>query len=234
MNAPLRHPASPYARRLARERGVTLDGLPGSGPFGRIVAADVEAFVSGIVDDAKSSPIPAPAPAVAPPAVPVSALGTQIDLHAVDDLISQFSGANLELSFHALMLRSIGRVIEDLAPGATIAWEAGSGSGRRLVNVVDAAGAPFGRIRGLIEAEAAAPVPIAPTSLSVLPFLPQGVRTVMLSLLPGFSMRLAVSVLDGQADVLLCFDADKIDEHSAATLLSRMREDLEAPLRLLA
>lgn len=38
--------ASPYARRLARERGVELTGVAGSGPRGRIVAADVPAIVA--------------------------------------------------------------------------------------------------------------------------------------------------------------------------------------------
>ncbi len=39
-----RRAASPYARRLARERGLALDTLGGSGPGGRILAADVLAF----------------------------------------------------------------------------------------------------------------------------------------------------------------------------------------------
>ncbi len=34
--------ASPLARRLARERGIELAALSGSGPHGRIVKADVE------------------------------------------------------------------------------------------------------------------------------------------------------------------------------------------------
>ena len=48
--------ASPVARRLARERGVDLAALTGSGPGGRIVKADVEAAEAA----------PAAAPAVAP------------------------------------------------------------------------------------------------------------------------------------------------------------------------
>jgi pyruvate dehydrogenase E2 component (dihydrolipoamide acetyltransferase) len=39
--------ASPVARRIARERGVDLSALEGSGPGGRIVKADVEAAASG-------------------------------------------------------------------------------------------------------------------------------------------------------------------------------------------
>jgi pyruvate dehydrogenase E2 component (dihydrolipoamide acetyltransferase) len=37
-----RHKASPLARRLAAERGLSLDGIAGSGPKGRIVRIDVE------------------------------------------------------------------------------------------------------------------------------------------------------------------------------------------------
>lgn len=52
--------ASPLARRLARERGIDLRGLQGSGPNGRIVKRDIEAATA-----APTAP-PAPAPAVAP------------------------------------------------------------------------------------------------------------------------------------------------------------------------
>jgi pyruvate dehydrogenase E2 component (dihydrolipoamide acetyltransferase) len=51
--------ASPVARRIARDRGVDLRALHGSGPGGRIVKADVEA--AGAPAQAQA---PAPAPAV--------------------------------------------------------------------------------------------------------------------------------------------------------------------------
>jgi len=50
--------ASPLARRLARERGIDLATLQGTGPDGRIVAKDVEG--------AQAAPAAAAAPAVAP------------------------------------------------------------------------------------------------------------------------------------------------------------------------
>jgi pyruvate dehydrogenase E2 component (dihydrolipoamide acetyltransferase) len=37
--------ATPYARRLAREHGLALDAIPGSGPRGRIQRSDVEAAI---------------------------------------------------------------------------------------------------------------------------------------------------------------------------------------------
>jgi pyruvate dehydrogenase E2 component (dihydrolipoamide acetyltransferase) len=49
--------ASPLARRIARERGIELSSLSGTGPEGRIVAEDVE----------RAEAIPAVAPAVAAP-----------------------------------------------------------------------------------------------------------------------------------------------------------------------
>jgi pyruvate/2-oxoglutarate dehydrogenase complex dihydrolipoamide acyltransferase (E2) component len=36
--------ASPYARKLARERGIALPDVSAGGPVGRIVAADILAF----------------------------------------------------------------------------------------------------------------------------------------------------------------------------------------------
>ncbi len=42
-----RIPASPIARRLARESGLSLSQIQGSGPHGRVVKADVEAAAAG-------------------------------------------------------------------------------------------------------------------------------------------------------------------------------------------
>jgi pyruvate dehydrogenase E2 component (dihydrolipoamide acetyltransferase) len=56
--------ASPVARRMARELGVELAEIEGSGPGGRIVKADVEAAAG---DGAKAAPAEAP-PAERPPA----------------------------------------------------------------------------------------------------------------------------------------------------------------------
>jgi pyruvate dehydrogenase E2 component (dihydrolipoamide acetyltransferase) len=59
--------ASPLARRIARERGVDLAAVVGTGPDGRIVAEDVAQAVPG-------APVPAvPAPAPAAPTAPATA-----------------------------------------------------------------------------------------------------------------------------------------------------------------
>jgi pyruvate dehydrogenase E2 component (dihydrolipoamide acetyltransferase) len=56
--------ASPVARRMARERGLELRGLAGSGPGGRIVKADVEAAAEGPAQrEAAQAPAARPEPA---------------------------------------------------------------------------------------------------------------------------------------------------------------------------
>jgi len=57
--------ASPSVRKFARELGVDLSRVQGSGPKGRIVHGDVQAFVKGALAKA-----PAPAPAAAGGALP--------------------------------------------------------------------------------------------------------------------------------------------------------------------
>jgi pyruvate dehydrogenase E2 component (dihydrolipoamide acetyltransferase) len=57
--------ASPLARRMAKQAGIDLASLKGSGPNGRIVKADIEA--SG---KTAAAPAPADAPAAAPAAAP--------------------------------------------------------------------------------------------------------------------------------------------------------------------
>ncbi|RFC64898.1 MULTISPECIES: pyruvate dehydrogenase complex dihydrolipoamide acetyltransferase [Mesorhizobium] len=56
--------ASPLARRVAKEAGVDVAGIKGSGPHGRVVRADVEAAISG--GGAKAAPAAQAAPAAAP------------------------------------------------------------------------------------------------------------------------------------------------------------------------
>ena len=47
--------ATPYAKKLAKEKGYDLSQIPGTGPNGTVVAKDVENFVAG----PKTSPMAA-------------------------------------------------------------------------------------------------------------------------------------------------------------------------------
>ena len=64
--------ATPLARRLAREQGVDLSAMTGSGPHGRIVRADVEKAKAAPLSSSAPSPtsqaVPAPVAALAPAA----------------------------------------------------------------------------------------------------------------------------------------------------------------------
>ena len=62
--------ASPLAKRMAREEGLDLAGVQGSGPSGRIVKRDVEAAI-GQAGQAAVAKAPATAPRPAPVAVPM-------------------------------------------------------------------------------------------------------------------------------------------------------------------
>lgn len=64
--------ASPLARRLAKEKGVDLAAVKGSGPHGRVVAADVEAAPAGGAAKAPAASAAA-APVTAAPAAAPSA-----------------------------------------------------------------------------------------------------------------------------------------------------------------
>ena len=74
--------ASPLARRLAEEKGVQLSAVQGSGPHGRVIAADVEGAKPGAAAPAApATPQPAaaaaPKPAAAPaPTAPAAKPGT--------------------------------------------------------------------------------------------------------------------------------------------------------------
>ncbi|HET7717298.1 MAG TPA: 2-oxo acid dehydrogenase subunit E2, partial [Bauldia sp.] len=60
--------ASPLARRLAKERGIDLFAIAGSGPHGRVIKADVDAAKAGKAPVAAAAAAPAAAagPSVAP------------------------------------------------------------------------------------------------------------------------------------------------------------------------
>ena len=71
--------ASPLARRLADQAGLSLDGIAGSGPHGRIVKADVDAAV-------KTPPAPKPKPVAAAAPAPVAAPSASVTTGDYEDI----------------------------------------------------------------------------------------------------------------------------------------------------
>ncbi|WP_231497175.1 dihydrolipoamide acetyltransferase family protein [Arthrobacter sp. MA-N2] len=56
---------SPLVRKMARDHGVSLDALPGSGESGLVLRRDVEAAIGGAVRETAPAEVPAPAAAAA-------------------------------------------------------------------------------------------------------------------------------------------------------------------------
>ncbi|MFL5120787.1 MAG: 2-oxo acid dehydrogenase subunit E2, partial [Microvirga sp.] len=71
--------ASPLARRIAKEAGIEIAMIQGSGPHGRVIERDVRAAVAGGAPKAAPAAAPAPAPAAAkPPAAATAPSDAQV------------------------------------------------------------------------------------------------------------------------------------------------------------
>ena len=92
--------ASPLARRIAREEGVELEGLTGSGPGGRIVKADVPRHGQEAGD------------ATASQAKPVSPAGSTPGEPAAPDAIATAKGATTEVELNRLQQTVARRMAE--------------------------------------------------------------------------------------------------------------------------
>ncbi|MGQ3674214.1 pyruvate dehydrogenase complex dihydrolipoamide acetyltransferase [Xanthobacter sp. TB0139] len=86
--------ASPLARRLAKEKGIDLAAISGSGPRGRIVARDVNAAQPGARPAAASA---APAPAIAAKDAPKTALATAPGVEQVKALYEEGTYEEVQL-----------------------------------------------------------------------------------------------------------------------------------------
>ncbi|SFP54452.1 pyruvate dehydrogenase E2 component (dihydrolipoamide acetyltransferase) [Mesorhizobium sp. NFR06] len=94
--------ASPLARRIAKDAGLDVAALSGSGPHGRVVKADVETAISS--GGAKAAPA-AKAPAGAPAGAPAAAAKAMSD----DQVLKLFAEGSYELVPHDNMRKTIAR-----------------------------------------------------------------------------------------------------------------------------
>jgi pyruvate dehydrogenase E2 component (dihydrolipoamide acetyltransferase) len=95
--------ASPLARRMAKQAGIDLAALKGSGPSGRIVKADIEAAMSGVAAKAAPAASPPAAPASKPAAAPAPALVTA----------ASFAGQKHTLVPHSSMRKVIAKRLSE-------------------------------------------------------------------------------------------------------------------------
>lgn len=76
--------SSPLARRLAREHGLDVAALNGSGPDGRIIRKDVETAIAAQPATTTTTPAPASTPATSAPAAPLVPAATALEAEPVD------------------------------------------------------------------------------------------------------------------------------------------------------
>jgi len=226
---------SPYARRLARERSLPLEALRGSGPGGRILAADVQAFVpvAPPVVSPDVATLAAPSPAVSR----IAAFATSVAFGALQDLLAALGSSGHVFALDDVLLRAAGRAFAEM-PDTT---KVGTNSvalelaGRQTVFAMDPemplASLRAMRLAALADNRDETETP-AVLSLRLLPA--SDIRPMMAPLLPGRAMRLTVS-LDtpgDRAECLLTVDAASVDEAAAAGWLATLKSAIEQPLRL--
>jgi pyruvate dehydrogenase E2 component (dihydrolipoamide acetyltransferase) len=90
-NGARRVKASPLARRIARESGIDLSALTGSGPGGRIVKADLD-DAAGRSAVAEPTPAPRPAPEPVPTPVPAQVPATEAELAPAEPMVAAARG----------------------------------------------------------------------------------------------------------------------------------------------
>jgi pyruvate dehydrogenase E2 component (dihydrolipoamide acetyltransferase) len=94
--------ATPLARRLAREAGLALASVTGTGPYGRVVKADIDAAIAK--GGAKEAPALAPeAPAAAAASAPA------VKAMSDDQVLKLFEEGSYELVPHDNMRKTIAR-----------------------------------------------------------------------------------------------------------------------------
>ncbi|OLP60064.1 pyruvate dehydrogenase complex dihydrolipoamide acetyltransferase [Xaviernesmea oryzae] len=99
--------SSPLARRLAKEAGLDIAAISGSGPHGRVVKSDVEKAVAG---GAKPAPAAAAAPApAATPAAPAAAPKGMSD----EAVLKNFAEGSYELVPHDGMRKTIAKRLQE-------------------------------------------------------------------------------------------------------------------------
>lgn len=241
---PARIPASPLARRLAAERGVPLSAISGTGPGGRVVAADLNALP--VEDAPRAAPARPPRTTAAATAAAASSaiLRRSFRCDALRSAVAQVEaefGAAPHL-LDAMLARAAARALteRELPPSVLLFAETADGAERHL-RIADPCALPLSALAAQIPA---APAPDAPEAAIRIANLSElGVALVDLSPTAEQPLALGLGAAEGAEDprgprraarmtLSLAIAPGHLPLRDAARLLARIAELLERPTAL--
>lgn len=219
--------ASPYARRLARDRAVDLANVTGSGPGNRILAGDVLSWRSPVTD-----PVPLFGPALAIPRLSVLGFSAKVPLAGINELLSNLARVGLEIAVEDVAARAARVALAGLGAGITIELD------ERQIMLRSGTAMSVGveRSQRLTALAIGADASTEPAAASLLVLHSARVVPVSLPLLPGRILRLVLVVDSGaeRGHVLLCADGEAVTVAGAIAAMDAFAAMLEGPLALLA
>ena len=235
--APARIRATPYARRLARERNVPLTAIAGTGPNGRITGDDLKNYKTPAAEsqiEVPATPEAGPSSAAAPEkryATPPSAIAARVEFAAALALLSQIGDVREGVAIEDICLKAAALALDTsgLAAGKDgIVLLAAPDDRQFLGELRTKSVSAIAALRANLDQEGSAGLAVS--------FLGKpGIRPVAARLVDGIAARLVVGAADrdGGADCLLSFDPDHIHESAAEDFVLAFRELVESPFRLL-
>jgi pyruvate dehydrogenase E2 component (dihydrolipoamide acetyltransferase) len=239
--------ATPFARRLARQGGIDLHNLNGTGPKGRIKAVDIERAAA-----AGRAAIAPRAAAAAPDAVRAVAhsAGVEIDVTALLALNAQINNdlPDLHADLAHYIVLAAAKAADVFPKPPVIGLAAGREGEQGTIRVFASADC---RTLSSVVAQAARPAATSNTpprgtlwiepALAGLAFFsaepPEGWSAALCVGAPRDTFRPDAEggpVRAALINVVLTFRAAELDATSAQRLLQRIRDLLETPLLLLA
>jgi len=231
--------ATPYARRLAREAAIDLAGVRGSGPRGRIKAADVlrtrAAKASGQQIAPAAIAMQRAAHSAAHPAS-LSFATVDVDVGALRALDARLAGAR-DRPFERRAYVALA-CIKALEPDGETSVRLGFHAGNEVATLA-------GTARDTLSAVAARLAHLQPDSAGgdIAIFVADGRSRLLVPTVPdGWHMALGVGGVrrprggdtNHEMSLALVYDGTRIDHPSAAQRLDRIAALLEEPLHLLA
>jgi hypothetical protein len=234
--SPQRIRATPYARRLARDRKLPLAAIAGTGPNGRITAVDLRSYSPAVAAPAVVMPAAVAAKSIAaePSAaatVTPAAIVARVEFAALGALLAQIAEVNPGVSREDICLKAAALALQAAGPldlQGAIVLLAAPNERRRLAGLAEASVGAISAIRERADSSGGA-------NLAVSFIGRAGIRPVAAQLIAGVVARLVIGApeRDGSADCLLSYDPTTLGDDVAEDYLAAFRDLVETPLRLL-